>query len=409
MSVCHSFNRFSVLKPVALVIGTVKLSSQAKTGHTRMLRSRLHETPAHQRKAGPTKERVYAIITPALPSTTYPRKNNSATMHTRSRSRKQQHQRHRPATPDSPTPNGTFSAKPDDALLSGDNTDIADSTRQINGLVTLSEESTVVGTPVKMRPGIYRVPLATWNFFVRKWEIPRKALHVSIGAEPVFSPTVLHFPLSLILFLLSIFLAFGFEWRDSDLIGFVCLLLYKLGYEPRDIAPSLVVMFIPAFFGDVIRFMWPAFNRLYIRVMGPLMRDREKQQWNGVIFYLLGAWIVLSFFPKVIPNPSFPLFTSVLRANRLRDERTLQSSQSSCCHGRTPQPRPLAASTGNTAPNSAPGNPSSDPEQPCSQAPWPPTSTGVFYIPVMRVMCLPTISIGPKTRFSISRLPVRGV
>jgi diacylglycerol kinase (CTP) len=33
--------------------------------------------------------------------------------------------------------------------------------------------------------------------------------------------------------------------------------------------------------------------------MGPLMRDREKQQWNGVIYYLLGAWIVLSFFPKV--------------------------------------------------------------------------------------------------------------
>ena len=33
--------------------------------------------------------------------------------------------------------------------------------------------------------------------------------------------------------------------------------------------------------------------------MGPLMRDKEKQQWNGVIFYLLGAWIVLSFFPKV--------------------------------------------------------------------------------------------------------------
>jgi hypothetical protein len=77
------------------------------------------------------------------------------------------------------------------------------------------------------------------------------------------------------------------------------LWLYKLQYEPRDIAPLLVYIFIPAFFGDVIRFMWPAFNRLWTRVMGPLMRDKEKQQWNGVIFYLLGAWTVLSFFPKV--------------------------------------------------------------------------------------------------------------
>ena len=30
MSFCHSFNCFSMLKPVALVISTVKLSSQAK-------------------------------------------------------------------------------------------------------------------------------------------------------------------------------------------------------------------------------------------------------------------------------------------------------------------------------------------------------------------------------------------
>lgn len=84
--------------------------------------------------------------------------------------------------------------------------------------------------------------------------------------------------------------------------GFVCLWLYTLQYEPRDIAPLLVYIFIPAFFGDVIRFMWPRFNRLWTRVMGPLMRDKEKQQWNGVIFYLLGAWTVLSFFPKV-PSP----------------------------------------------------------------------------------------------------------
>ena len=41
-----------------------------------------------------------------------------------------------------------------------------------------------VSTPIKRRPGIIRrVPVATWNLIVRKWEIPRKTLHVSIGSD----------------------------------------------------------------------------------------------------------------------------------------------------------------------------------------------------------------------------------
>lgn len=87
------------------------------------------------------------------------------------------------------------------------------------------------------------------------------------------------------------------------------------GWKPRDVAPLLVYMFIPAFFGDVIRFISPQFNRLWVAVMGPLMRDREKQTWNGVIFYLLGAWIVLSFFPKV-SIPLSPLVQAVLTFSR---------------------------------------------------------------------------------------------
>lgn len=34
--------------------------------------------------------------------------------------------------------------------------------------------------------------------------------------------------------------------------------------------------------------------------MGALMRETEYEGWNGVIWYLLGAWIVLGFFPKDI-------------------------------------------------------------------------------------------------------------
>ena len=49
---------------------------------------------------------------------------------------------------------------------------------------------------------------------------------------------------------------------------------------------------------DYIRHTYPSFNRLYVRVLGALMRETEYDGWNGVIWYLLGAWIVLNFFPK---------------------------------------------------------------------------------------------------------------
>lgn len=49
---------------------------------------------------------------------------------------------------------------------------------------------------------------------------------------------------------------------------------------------------------DYLRHTYPSLNRLYVRVVGALMRETEYEGWNGVIWYLLGAWIVLGFFPK---------------------------------------------------------------------------------------------------------------
>lgn len=51
---------------------------------------------------------------------------------------------------------------------------------------------------------------------------------------------------------------------------------------------------------DYVRFKSPSFNRLYARVLGAFMRETEFDGWNGVIWYLLGAFIVLYFFPKDI-------------------------------------------------------------------------------------------------------------
>lgn len=97
---------------------------------------------------------------------------------------------------------------------------------------------------------------------VDEWEVPRKCIHSSVGV--------------------------------------ITLGLYARRYEATMITPYLIFLFFPAFGCDLIRFAVPAFNRTYIAVLGPLMRPSEVYTWNGVIFYLIGTWIVLVIFPKDI-------------------------------------------------------------------------------------------------------------
>ncbi|KAI9857491.1 MAG: SWI/SNF complex component snf12 [Trichoglossum hirsutum] len=99
-----------------------------------------------------------------------------------------------------------------------------------------------------------------WRSFVHRHEVPRKALHLSIG--------------------------------------FFTLYLYANGTQTSAIHPLLLTALIPIAAVDYLRHHSPSFNRFYIRVLGALMRESEVDGWNGVIWYLLGAWIVLRFFPK---------------------------------------------------------------------------------------------------------------
>jgi len=99
-----------------------------------------------------------------------------------------------------------------------------------------------------------------WRTFVHKHEVPRKALHVSIG--------------------------------------FFVVWLYLSGTQTLSVCPYLMGALIPIAAVDVLRHHYAPFNRLYVRVLGALMRESEFSGYNGVIFYLLGAWTVLFFFPK---------------------------------------------------------------------------------------------------------------
>ncbi|KAF4126375.1 diacylglycerol kinase (CTP) [Geosmithia morbida] len=99
-----------------------------------------------------------------------------------------------------------------------------------------------------------------WRTFVHKHEVPRKALHVSIG--------------------------------------FFVVWLYVGGTQTSSVAPYLMSALIPITVTDWLRHRYASVNRVYVRALGALMRESEYSGWNGVIFYLLGAWLVLYFLPK---------------------------------------------------------------------------------------------------------------
>jgi len=81
-------------------------------------------------------------------------------------------------------------------------------------------------------------------------------------------------------------------------IGFFTIWLYVSGVQTNTITPYLMTALVPIATIDYLRHTYPPLNRLYVRVLGALMRETEYDGWNGVIWYLLGAWIVLGFFPK---------------------------------------------------------------------------------------------------------------
>lgn len=105
------------------------------------------------------------------------------------------------------------------------------------------------------------IPLhSRYRNFIHRHEIPRKLLHVSIG--------------------------------------FLTLHLYSRGIQTHQITPVLFTTLVPIAATDIIRHRSEKINGLYIRCMGALMRETEVSGYNGVIWYLLGAYVVLRFFPK---------------------------------------------------------------------------------------------------------------
>lgn len=153
-------------------------------------------------------------------------------------------------------------------LRTADDKSTATSSTKVNGHLSPPSTATVGGgwswrdfsrspSPLGLIP-IHR----HWRTFVHKHEVPRKALHVSIG--------------------------------------FFVVWLYLSGTQTYAVCPYLMAALVPIAAVDVLRHHYQPFNRFYVKVLGALMRESEFNGYNGVIFYLLGAWIVLYFFPKDI-------------------------------------------------------------------------------------------------------------
>lgn len=81
-------------------------------------------------------------------------------------------------------------------------------------------------------------------------------------------------------------------------IGFITLYLYTTGINYKNVRKPLIIAFVNIFILDLIRLRWPFFNKMYCRCVGALMRKKEINTYNGVLWYLLGLIFSFSFFSK---------------------------------------------------------------------------------------------------------------
>lgn len=97
------------------------------------------------------------------------------------------------------------------------------------------------------------------NFYslIHKHEIPRKLFHVSIG--------------------------------------FITLYLHLKGYKTNKTWQPISIAMSIIFLLDLLRFQWPYFNKLYCATVGFLMREKEVNSINGVIWFQLGAVLTFMF------------------------------------------------------------------------------------------------------------------
>lgn len=142
-----------------------------------------------------------------------------------------------------------------------------------NGCFSLAEKKDESGKSELLGDHKTAVPVVPHGFipFLIKHEIPRKVFH--------------------------------------SLHGFVTLGLYIMGWSKFDAARIVWTLFGLVFANDVIRLNFPSVNELVLPFVRHFMREHEAKLWNGIVFYLAGAGLVLSLAPKDIAVMSIMLLS----------------------------------------------------------------------------------------------------
>lgn len=78
-------------------------------------------------------------------------------------------------------------------------------------------------------------------------------------------------------------------------IGFITLYLHCNGYKTNQTWQPVSIAVSCIFLLDLIRFNWPYFNHLYCLTVGFLMREKEVNSINGVIWFQLGSVLTFMF------------------------------------------------------------------------------------------------------------------
>ncbi|KAM9940498.1 hypothetical protein OXX80_000039 [Metschnikowia pulcherrima] len=91
--------------------------------------------------------------------------------------------------------------------------------------------------------------------------------------------------------------------------GLVTIYLYTCGFSQYQIARPLWAMFWGTFTFELARLNIPQVNQAVLPMVKYLIRPSERHSWNGIVFYLAGVSLVLTFAAKDIAVTSILLLS----------------------------------------------------------------------------------------------------
>lgn len=91
----------------------------------------------------------------------------------------------------------------------------------------------------------------------------------------------------------------GLRQLYHSLSGLALVFIISFLDNPSDVYLTLILLF-SAIIIETARLYLPGINRMFIHYFGILMRNEERHNPTGTLYYLLGALVALLLFPKEI-------------------------------------------------------------------------------------------------------------